>query len=148
MLDSCNNQFSTLNFNPANVIFIFMNIKVIEKIKNVLEKEDKVIFAYLYGSFLNGEDFRDIDIGVYIRDTADPLSDSVDIKFNLSHELNISPDRIDLQIINKVDNLFYLGEVLSGLLIVDKNSDLRGDFIEAYSMRYREAEGVLDEAYS
>ncbi len=30
------------------------------------KKEENIIFAYLYGSFLNGISFRDIDIGIYL----------------------------------------------------------------------------------
>lgn len=125
-----------------------MKRKILEKIKRVLESDDRVIFAYLYGSFLTEENFQDIDIGIYTRNPEKILTDSAEIKIITSQELGISPDKIDVQIINKTDNLFYLRDVLSGTLLVDKDPDLRGDFIESYSMRYREAEGILDEAYS
>lgn len=125
-----------------------MKNEVIEKIKEILQDDERVIFAYLYGSYLKGEKFNDIDIGIYIRNTDDILSDLADIRLNISQYLCISPEKIDIHIINNTSNLFLLRDVLNGLLLVDKDTNLRGDFIESFSMRFREAEGILDEAYS
>lgn len=40
--------------------------KIINLIKNLLKKDERIVFAYLYGSFITDENFRDIDIGVYV----------------------------------------------------------------------------------
>ena len=46
--------------------------KAIEKIRNSLEKNPNVIFAYLYGSIARGttHKFSDIDIAVYLKDAS------------------------------------------------------------------------------
>lgn len=62
--------------------------------------------------------------------------------------MNISPDMIDIQIINNASNPFFLYDVLNGILLVYKDPEVRGDFIERFSMEYRESEGILDETYS
>lgn len=36
-----------------------------EKIPEILGKDRRVIFGYLFGSFLKSEDFNDIDIALY-----------------------------------------------------------------------------------
>ena len=36
----------------------------IEIIKDILNKDKRVLFAYLYGSYLEGDNFRDLDIAV------------------------------------------------------------------------------------
>lgn len=123
-------------------------MKTIYSIVNVLEKDPRIVFAYLYGSAIHKGQYRDIDIGVYISDKEDALSVSSDVKITLSIETGIPPDQFDIQIINNADNLFYLEQVLNGRLLVDKDPDLRGNFIEYFSMRYREAEGILREAFS
>lgn len=123
-------------------------MRIICSIINVLEKDPRIVFAYLYGSAINEGQYRDIDIGVYISNKEDALGVSSDIKVALSLKTGIPPDQFDVQIINNTDNLVYLGEVLNGKLLVDKDPDLRGNFIEYFSMRYREAEGILNEAFS
>jgi len=116
-------------------------------ISKVMEKDQRVVFAYLYGSTIYEEQYRDIDIGIYISGGEDPQELSSDLKIALSAETAIPPDQFDIQIINNADNLLYLEQVLNGQLLVDKDTDLRGDFIESFSMRYREAEGILREAF-
>ena len=61
-------------------------------IKEILSADDKVVFAYAYGSFVSEDVFRDIDIGIYVKNpeenpfvvTADrgggtPLNNSVNM---------------------------------------------------------------------
>ena len=38
---------------------------VVAKIRDYLEHQDKIAFAIIFGSFIKGEAFRDIDIAVY-----------------------------------------------------------------------------------
>lgn len=123
-------------------------MKILHSIKDVLEKDKRVVFAYLYGSSLKERKFRDIDIGVYSLPEYDEHNVSSEIKIALSKETDIPPDRFDVRIINRVDNLLYLKEVLEGEILIDKNPDIRGNFIEHFSMRYREAEFILKEAFS
>ncbi len=123
-------------------------MKILHSIKDVLEKDKRVVFAYLYGSSLKERKFRDIDIGVYSLPEYDEHNVSSEIKIALSKETDIPPDRFDVRIINRVDNLLYLKEVLEGEILIDKNPDIRGNFIEHFYRRYREAEFILKEAFS
>lgn len=40
--------------------------RLLEHFRTYLSTQDKVIFAYVFGSFAQREQFRDIDIGVYL----------------------------------------------------------------------------------
>ncbi len=42
--------------------------RIIAELKKFLEQEDSIVFAYLYGSFNQGNHFNDIDVAVYIDD--------------------------------------------------------------------------------
>lgn len=123
-------------------------MKNLHFIKSVLEKDKRVIFAYLYGSSLKERKFNDVDIAVYSIPKYNELNLSSDIKIALSQRSDISPDRFDVRVINRVDNLLYLKDVLEGELLVDKNPEIRCDFIEKFSMKYRESESILKEAFS
>ncbi|MEW6104692.1 MAG: hypothetical protein AB1630_12920 [bacterium] len=41
-------------------------LKIIGKIKQVLLNKQEIVFAFIFGSFLDEPSFRDIDIGVYL----------------------------------------------------------------------------------
>ena len=40
--------------------------EVIEEIKNFIESRAEIIFAYIFGSFVENETFNDIDLAIYI----------------------------------------------------------------------------------
>jgi predicted nucleotidyltransferase len=41
--------------------------KLFNLIRKVLMQDGRAVFAYAYGSFARGESFRDIDIGVHVK---------------------------------------------------------------------------------
>ena len=48
---------------------------VIAALRSVVEQDHRLVFAYIYGSFIRGEAFRDVDVGIYLRDTSeDPFA--------------------------------------------------------------------------
>jgi predicted nucleotidyltransferase len=55
------------------------------EIVKVLSDNNRVIFAYLYGSFSYGNRGNDIDIGIYSQADEDPYSLSADLKIELHH---------------------------------------------------------------
>lgn len=117
-----------------------------------LNQEDRVIFAYLYGSIAENGLGNDIDVAVYSQSETDPHLLSADLKIALHHETGLPPDLFDIRIINKlaqegdIFSLLYLQRVLStNFLLVDKNAEVRADFLERYGWRYRECEGLIHE---
>jgi predicted nucleotidyltransferase len=110
------------------------------------------VFAYLYGSFVESPQGRDIDIAVYAREDEDPFGLSADLKIALHKATGLPPDIFDVRIINDLEKqadpfgLLYLKNVLhkDGLL-VDKDPSARADFLERYGTRYRECEGFIAE---
>lgn len=114
---------------------------------DVLKRDSRVVFAYLYGSALESREPRDIDIAVCVSRPEDPFRVAADLKVEVSRETGFPPDCLDIRIINNVEDLLYLRNVLGGRLIVDKDPELRGSFLESFAMKYRESEGILAEAY-
>ena len=124
----------------------------IETIKNTLAQDDRVIFAYLYGSFLEGKGYRDIDIAVFAAEGVGHTSLATDLKIVLHEGTGLFPDVFDVRVINDlVDNgdlfaLLYLHRLLAtNELLVDKNKDVRTDFLFRSSVKYRECEGIIGE---
>ncbi len=124
-----------------------------ERIYEVLSQDRRVVFGYIFGSFLKTEDFNDIDIGVYCIPEAleNPFGFTSDTKIELSRATGLPPDNFDITLINylmdsdRIDSLIVLGEIFDGLLIVDKDSSIRTDLIEKTSAQFRESAGLLQE---
>lgn len=125
------------------------------KISKVLSKDERVIFAYLFCSFLKGEDFNDIDVGIHCIPSVlqNPFSFTSDIKIELSRSTGIPPDRFDIALINclfdsdRIDSLLVLGEIFDGQLIIDRDPALRTELIERASAQFRESAGILQKIY-
>ena len=50
-----------------------------------LTQDERVVFAFVYGSFVKDDSFRDIDVGIYVKNHEEnPFIISSDIKTRLS----------------------------------------------------------------
>lgn len=133
-----------------------MDKEIVEKIKKVLEEQKEVIFAYLFGSFKDFHKFNDIDIAVYCDESVidSPFEFTSDLKIALSETTALYPDFFDITLINyciksdRADSLLILSEIFDGVLLVDKNPELRTTLIEKTSAQIRESEGILAEVFS
>ena len=129
-----------------------MKTELINIIRQVLAQNPSVVFAYLYGSATHTVEYNDIDIAVYSTTGSDPFRLSADLKIAFGEKTGTSPDRFDVRVVNhllRVGDLFsllYLKDVLGhGELLIDKNFQVRGSFVEAFSMKYRECVGLIAE---
>ena len=105
-----------------------------EKIAKSLEKREEVIFAYLYGSFLDGLPFHDIDVGVFLSGVSP--GQATDFSLELGSELGAGLKiPVDVRVLNFAPVTFSY-HVIRGELIVEKNSDTRCDFVEKVVCRY------------
>lgn len=125
---------------------------LIDEIVKVFAKNDRILFAYLYGSNLAGCEGNDIDIAVYMNTPENPHQLSADLKIALHKETGLAPDTFDVRILNDINEradvfgLLYLKNVLEGgQVLIDKEPDVRSDFLERYGLRFRECEGLIQE---
>ena len=125
---------------------------MISLIREVTREDGRVVFAYLYGSFVKEESFRDIDVGVYLMDAGEnSIVVSAELKTKLSrgaqrHSFNFTADQFDVKILNDAPFTFLRRVFEQGILLFDQNPELRTDVIEYVSLKYRECAGILAEA--
>jgi predicted nucleotidyltransferase len=124
----------------------------LDLIREVCKQDRRVVFAYAYGSFTQDKSFRDIDIGIYVKETEEnPFAITSDVKIALSHiakkrGLNLTADQFDVKILNEAPFTFLKRIFKEGILLVDCDPDLRTDLVEHVSLKYRECAGLLSEA--
>jgi hypothetical protein len=107
---------------------------VLKRLAGSLERRDDILFAYAYGSFAEDMPFHDIDVGVYVShvDQASVLEYAVELAGKLEEEAHVP---IDVRILNFAPVLF-LFHVLRGLLIFERDADLRADITEQTVRKY------------
>jgi predicted nucleotidyltransferase len=100
---------------------------LIQKISGALENKNHIIFAYIFGSFNTQETFKDIDIALFIadNDSKSALKGELDIERELE---DIIHRPVDVRILNKAPISFVYQVIKGGIIVVDKNKDLRADF--------------------
>jgi uncharacterized protein len=123
-----------------------------EPITRVLVGDQRIVFAYLYGSMVSEGKGYDIDIALYPVSQADAFSLSLDLRIDLQKATGLAPEIFDVRILSEVIEkgdifglLFLKNVVESGRILVDNNPDVRTDFLERYGRRYRECEGLVQE---
>ena len=112
-----------------------MKIDRIKKKLNLrLEKQSQILFAYLHGSVLSTNTPRDIDIAVYLyADDFDQLSreGEINLSFAIPLEMdleNLLSHKVDLHVLNRAPLSFRFRVITDGIIILDKDSNLRSDF--------------------
>ncbi len=96
-----------------------------EKISGALSQDDRVIFAYLFGSQAGGRvgPLSDIDIAVYLGEESELVQAKLDLIGKLADILGT--DRFDLVILNKAPLPLVARIIRNSRLLVDRDAFLR-----------------------
>lgn len=111
---------------------------LIRTIQEVLEDNPNIIFAYLYGSIVESDHFKDVDIALYaIQGGAGSLRLEAEVQIKLSEKSGLSPDFFDVRVINKAPVSFAIRVLTKGKHLLSRDEELRSDYIERISSTYR-----------
>ena len=98
-------------------------------LRQLLEKEKGVLFAYLHGTFEEEGPFRDIDVAVYVEESLIPKEKGLDFEIITSMKLEEKVKMpVDLKVINYAPLGFQYYST-AGTLLLCKEDDLRVDFL-------------------
>ncbi|MBI4378390.1 MAG: nucleotidyltransferase domain-containing protein [Nitrospinae bacterium] len=105
--------------------------RIITTIKDELENCSEIIFAYIFGSFIDTDMpfFRDVDIGIYVTENIVPQKRFIDYSINLSLKLESLLKRfsVDVVVLNNAP-LSLAFRITQGVLLFTKNDALWSDF--------------------
>jgi predicted nucleotidyltransferase len=114
----------------------------IKKIQAFLETRVDIWFAYIFGSFLDEEHFRDIDLGIYIDETAAITKDKFyDIELSTKIE-EIVRFPVDIIVLNRAPAAIVYN-ASKGMLLKNTDDDLRVDFIILSWNKYWDYKHIL-----
>jgi hypothetical protein len=107
---------------------------IYRRIEHILEKYSNLKFAYVHGSFVSQEKFRDIDVAIYLKSVpAEILPMELDLEERL---YNIVQYPIDVRILNGAPLSFRYNVIKYGKRIAVTDDDARCDFEEATVSNY------------
>lgn len=100
---------------------------LISKISHIFSTKKDIVFAYIFGSFISKDEFKDIDVGVYIYniETATILKSELELERELEDIIRIPAD---VRIINNAPISFVYNILRNKVVILDNDIDLRSDF--------------------
>jgi len=112
-----------------------------ERLGNVLRNRDEIMFAYVYGSFVEGLPFHDIDVGIYISkvDEKEAISYNLTLGQALSKEMQMP---VDVRILNFAPVLF-LYHVIRGNVVFDRDEETRSRVVERTIQRYLDLKPMI-----
>jgi len=115
--------------------------RLIQRLTETLQGRNEIVFAYLYGSFVEGLPFRDIDVGVYISKVKEEESTlySFDLAQILSKNLQMP---IDVRVLNFA-SVSFLYHVIRGKLILERDEKTRLPLVERTIGRYLDMKPIL-----
>ena len=126
--------FTEKRFQPLHELESGKQNSLISMIKDCLLRNSEIVFAFVHGSFIKSDKFRDIDIAVFTTTNKNFYFES-----DLSHELSsLTGYDTEVRIINGVPVAFQMAVLKDGLLLFSRDEDIRTDFIEEVGKRYRE----------
>lgn len=116
--------------------------RLLSLLKKELSANPNIVFAYLFGSFIDkeSENFRDIDIALYLTDKF-PQGKFLDYSLELSLELEskIKKYPLDIVILNDAP-LTLCFQATQGMLLFCKDENLWTDFVSRVWSLYQDHE--------
>ena len=109
--------------------------EIITHIRSFLEKVPDLLFAYVHGSFITDEKFRDIDVAIYLKAAPlSPLQMELELETELLGVVNKCP--VDVRILNDAPLSFRYNVIKHGKPLVVIDDDARSDFEENVFSQY------------
>jgi len=117
-----------------------MLILNIDKLKKKLYADDKIVFAYIFGSSKDGniKNGSDIDVAVYLKNSQYNFK-AIERILTIIEE-STGYDKIDLVIISDVKSVVLNYEIIMGKLLFSRDKDLLAEY---YSISLRKYEDEM-----
>jgi len=105
-------------------------LNVVNKISELISNDSDILFAYIFGSFVQNEAFSDIDIGIYLKGKAN-IKKEFDLENELEGALKLP---VDVRTINNAPISFVYNILNDKILIKDdeKRADFEGQALKNY----------------
>ena len=108
--------------------------RILAAIGEALEGELNLVFACVHGSFIKEDSFHDVDVGLFCKRPLSPIEELA-LEELLSSRTGLD---VDVKCINEAPLSFQMAVLRDGKLLLDRDQQLRTDFIDRVSRRFRD----------
>lgn len=118
---------------------------ILRQIRAVMEEDDRILFAYVHGSFVRGGTYRDIDVALYFRDDVGAevrLDRALELGALLSYRLG---KPVDVHELNDAP-LELRFAATGGVVFMSRDEQARLSFVERTWMMYWDFKPLLQES--
>ena len=109
--------------------------KTKKQLKKYLQQQEGVVFAYLFGSALKHNRYRDIDVGIYMRDGID-LLDLGGMQTELNDKFEDSVDLIPINNLPVKKPVLAFNIAVKGELLFTTDVDLQVEYKKKAMLQY------------
>ena len=111
------------------------------RLRDELEREPGVRFAYLYGSMLESDRIHDVDVGLFLDETVAARKANLldDLSVTLRAAVNVP---VDIRVLNEAP-LSFLYHVLRGRILSCRDEAFLTDMMEDVARRYLDLASFL-----
>jgi hypothetical protein len=119
---------------------------IIQRLRDAVSSLPSLWVAYLYGSFLSRDDFRDIDIGLFIDSGLDKehnLKFAANVGAILEESLGFRYE-CDIRILNEEPVWFSYEVISTGMVLFTRNENERIDIETGVLIEYQDIKSMYD----
>ena len=107
--------------------------RLIRGIKRLLEGVGGIVFAYAHGGFVELDEFRDVDIALWVKDPEEAFSYAVDLSARLEVEAGVP---VDVHVLNDAPLSFKCHVFTKGELLLSIDDGFRLRILDETLIRY------------
>lgn len=119
-------------------------VQIVDAIRHTLEAKKEILFAYIFGSFVDRETYRDIDVALYLENPkgVDTLRFELALEEELEKKLHTP---FDIRVINDAPLGFVYHVLAQKILVLDRDMDRRAGFESLVWREYFDFRHLLQE---
>jgi len=118
-------------------------ILLLERLASRLKADPEILFAYVYGSFIKREFFKDLDVAVWLKNLSKAFSYVVDFSARLEIELGVP---VDVQVLNEAPLPFKFHVLTEGKLLCSEDEVFRVKLVDDVIRNYLDLKFELSHA--
>ena len=106
---------------------------LLNRLVSRLKKDSEIIFAYVYGSFIKREFFRDLDVAVWLKNPSKAFGYVVNFSVRLEIELGVP---VNVQVLNFAPLPFKFHVLTEGKLLYSRDEVFRVQLVDGVIRNY------------
>jgi len=109
---------------------------VAQRIKKILSQRKEVVFAFIFGSFLDSPSFKDIDIGIYVKKIKknEVFDYELELAEQIAEKCDLPFDIFEVKVLNFAPHSFLNNVFSHGRLLFTKDQEFLSNLIENTSL--------------